>query len=137
MPDYERSMTVSAHPDRVFDYVADIAHLPEYLEQMKAVQRTGAERVEVTAVVDLPGEGDTVVHDQAWFRADPHTRRVEWGSLREDDYHGSLDVRDPGDHVELAIFVHTMGDEAESSRIEERLDRALGHIRDAVAVNAA
>src|SRR4051794_23244524 len=67
MPEHERSMTVTAHPDRVFDYVADIHHLPEYLDQMKAVHRTGAERVDVTAVVDVPGDGDSVVPE--WTRA--------------------------------------------------------------------
>ena len=93
MTTIERSITVASTPDRTFDYLSDVGNLPRYMDSMTSAARTGPEEVHVTA--EVPDQGTE--EGEAWFRTDPTTRRVEWGSEGSSDYHGWLQVdEDPG-----------------------------------------
>jgi len=70
MGDYEHTATVSADPDELFRYLADVHHLPDYFSSMQEAEPTG-EHVEggdeVHVVADVEGkrrEGD------AWISVD-------------------------------------------------------------------
>ena len=67
---------MTSSPDRTFDYVSDVGNLPRYMDSMTSAELTGPEEVHVTAQV--PDQGTE--EGEAWFRTDPATRRVEWGS---------------------------------------------------------
>ncbi|HCK78865.1 MAG TPA: hypothetical protein DHW34_02485 [Actinobacteria bacterium] len=80
---------------RVFDYIADITHLPGYLPLMSGARSLDDDRVEIEAQV----KGGVVLM-AAWFRPDSEAMRIDWGSATEPGYHGWVQVRpaegDPG-----------------------------------------
>ncbi len=85
MATFERTLTIDADANRVFDYVSDIANLPEYIDQMTDAEPGEGESVKTTAVIDT-GDGETrTVHGEAWFRVDDEARKIEWGSEGEND----------------------------------------------------
>ena len=92
MTTIERSITVTSSPERTFDYLSDVGNLPRYMDSMTSAERTGPEEVHVTAVVPDRGPEE----GEAWFRTDPATRRVEWGSEGSSDYHGCAPGSSPG-----------------------------------------
>lgn len=131
MSKYERSITVNANVDAVFAYFSDVGNLPEYLREMKSAEPGEGDEVEVTAEVDIPGQGPTVVHNEAWFKVDDASHRIEWGSEGDNDYRGSLDATAAGDRSTLlTIEVNTVN--VEGHDIDESLDEALRRIADAV-----
>ena len=79
MGDYEHTATVSADPDELFRYLADVHNLPDYFSSMQEAEPTG-EHVEdgdkVHVVADVEGkrrEGD------AWISVDDAARTLRWG----------------------------------------------------------
>lgn len=99
MAEYEQNQQVDAPAEEVFAWLADIAHLPEYLPPV------------VQASTEGPSEGDnpgqklrtTLQHptqDQGTFVAegyvsvDEAARRMEWGAESGRDYSGWLTVTD-------------------------------------------
>ena len=48
MPEYEQTGTIMAEPDVLFDYLAEVEHLPEYLPVITEAEPAGPE----LAVVD-------------------------------------------------------------------------------------
>ena len=89
MPDYEQTASVDAEPDDLFDYVADVNNMPEYLPILNEADATG-EQVVVEA--DIHG---ATLRAQGWLHVDALERRMEWGA-QDGPYHGWLQV-DPGD----------------------------------------
>lgn len=87
MPDFERTATIDAPPDLLFDYLADITHLPEYIPAMASVHPTGGEAVEVET--QIAGQHH---HDHGWFHVDESEHRIEWGSKDNTDYRGWISV---------------------------------------------
>lgn len=118
--DVERSVEVDAPADRLFDYLSDVSHLPEYFDSMTDAHRTDGDAVAVTA--EVPGGGHQ--EGEAWFRVDDERRRIEWGSEGESDYHGWLEVDDRGDTSQVRVGIHAVHDD-----VEDGLDRTLGNIK--------
>jgi uncharacterized protein YndB with AHSA1/START domain len=102
MPDFERSAEIGASPDALFDYLADVAHLPEYFPKMTEAHPVGPEEVEVTANV-----GPQTRHAEAWFDVDREAHRLAWGSEEDTTYHGWLDVDGRGDRSTVTLHLHT------------------------------
>ncbi len=125
MADYERSQTVEAPAEALFQFVADVGNLPRYFEWMTSAEPAGGEAVRVTAEVDgREREGE------AWFRVDRGTRRVEWGSEGPNDYHGWLDVTDEGGgRSTVAVHVSTERVEDRPDEIDDGIDRTLGNVK--------
>ena len=48
MSDYERSTTVEAEADALFDYLSDVGNLPRYFSRMTEAEPAGGEAVHVT-----------------------------------------------------------------------------------------
>src|SRR5262245_11788037 len=88
MPEYEQSGTIMAEPDALFEYLSDVAHLPDYLPVITEAHQPAPDRAEVTA--DIHG---TEQHAQGWLRVDGVDRRMEWGT-QGSGYHGWLLVED-------------------------------------------
>ena len=125
MADYERSQTVKAPAEALFEFVADIGNLPRYFERMTAAEPAGEEAVRVTAEVNgREREGE------AWFRVNGEARRVEWGSEGPNDYRGWLDVTDEGDgRSTVAVHVSTERVEDRPDEINQAIDRTLGNVK--------
>lgn len=59
MSDYERTETVDATADALFDYLSDVGNLPDYFERMTSAERGDGEEVHTTAEIDVDGQGET------------------------------------------------------------------------------
>ncbi len=87
MAEYERTLHVSADPDRVFAFVADVSNLPKYLPVMDSARAEddGSVVVEERAA----GRDETA---RGHIKADAQTRRMEWGADAARHYQGWLQV---------------------------------------------
>jgi hypothetical protein len=142
MAHHEASMTVDVAPNILFDYLADIQHLPEYLPRLTGVRRTaptpadaqGMEarrprqpvhhEVEVTA--DEPS-GQTV-RSEAWIDVVEENRTLRWGAPGETAYHGELEVEFVADGTSrLTVRLDT--DHPHDPAIDDELTSTLDAIK--------
>jgi ribosome-associated toxin RatA of RatAB toxin-antitoxin module len=73
MSEYERSSTIQASPQTVFDFVANVENLPRIMPTTESAQLLGADHVRI--------EGEVKGHSYSadgYFHADPSVRRLEW-----------------------------------------------------------
>src|SRR5699024_3042275 len=110
MTDYENTTDVTASPDALFDYLADIGNLPEYFARMRSATLVGQGDA-VHTVAELP-DGQ-VVEGEAWFRVDRENRRIAWGSEGPSDYHGELAVSGTDGGARVWVKVSTARVESE------------------------
>jgi hypothetical protein len=123
MGTYEQSTPVYVAPRRLFEYLANIDHLPEYMPRIKeAHQVDQGEKVEVTAEVDTGDGRERTVEGEAWLRVREEGRRLEWGAPGPHDYHGELEVEETASHESKLVVrlhtEHTEGDAVDAGLIE-------------------
>lgn len=132
MGDYEESTTVQLQPARLFDYLADVENLPDYLPRLTSARPTHDDKVEVSAHID-PDDGPARdVEGEAWINVVEQGRKLQWGAAGPRDYHGELDV-DPGPDANsstLTVRLHT--ERVEGDQIRRGLDDTLQGIKAAV-----
>jgi len=101
MHEYHQSKKVQASADQVFDFVAEIKNLPQYLPTVHKASPQQGERIQV--------EGEAGGHhykSDGYFRVDRQNRRLEWGSDGENNYSGSLEVTEADDRAsEVAVNI--------------------------------
>ncbi len=135
MGDYERSTTVSVAPARLFDYLADLTHLPSYLPRLTSVTPQGGDKYQVSAHIDPPDGPARDVEGEAWMKVKEAGRTLSWGSTGPNHYRGELDV-DPGDDdgsSKLTVRIHT--ERVEGDSIDSGLEETLAGLRRAVEGN--
>lgn len=99
MRDFEGSALIETSADRLFNYLADVRHLPDYFPRVMSTKPGDGE--DLTIVFDL--DGDT--HEaEAWFRHDPAYRRLQWG-VPESGYQGWLVVAPDTGGARLVVSV--------------------------------
>lgn len=92
MPDFTASIDIFAPADRVFDYISDVTHLPEYSPIV-----TRAESQPFSNRVQVRGEANGRPFDVGGiWRLDRAAMRVEWTADSNPDYGGSLGVTREG-----------------------------------------
>lgn len=101
MSEYQNSIVIQAHPDKVFDFVADINNLPKYLPTVHNASPLSQGRIRVQGEA-----GGHKYDEEGYFRADPETRKLEWGSDGENDYSGWLKVDQGEEPSASRITVH-------------------------------
>lgn len=123
MGDYEHSTDVQRPPDEVFDYVADVSHLPEYFSGLEKAWSNGGEEVGVVANV----EGERY-EGTAWLHADADARSMRWGAERASGYTGELFVTGIGDTASrVTVTLHT--ERAEGPGISAGLAQTLADLK--------
>lgn len=134
MPDYRRDRNYAAHPDRLYNYLADVGNLTSYFSRMTEAHKTGPREVHTVAQLDLPGESPQTVESDAWFSTDKQARKIEWGSEGANNYRGKLQVNE---HEEggssVVLEIHT---EAKHPGVEEGIDSTLDNIARATGDSA-
>jgi len=121
MPDYEQTGTIMSEPDVLFDYLADIQHLPDFLPVVTEAESEGPEHAVVTT--DINGEEQQA---EGWLRVDGLERRMEWGAPM-DGYHGWLQVDPVEDGQGSLVTIHvTQGHESDA---DDDLLEALDNIK--------
>ncbi len=91
MAEYSDRIDVAAPADAVFAFISDIGNLPKYLPTVHGAHTHGTDRVEVDGTANGHQYAST-----GWFKSDPATRLMSWGSDGENDYAGKMTVQ--GDH---------------------------------------
>ena len=134
--DHTAETIVGADPDAVYNYLADVSHLPDYFPMMTSAEKVpGEDAVRTTAVLspEVDGEsgdgGDRTVHGEAWFRTDADARLIEWGSEGPSDYHGEIRVGADGEGSRISLLIHSAQDH---DGIDEGLEQSLAAIVDKV-----
>ncbi|GAA2474122.1 SRPBCC family protein [Streptomyces thermolineatus] len=125
MTEYERSRTLPALPELVFDQVADPGLADRWLPHELHL------RPESPPAVTVHEDDDRGGHDvAALFRAEPDQMRVEWGTRADGHYAGWLQVAGIGSGasevtVHLSFFdeEHAPDRETVSRALDESLDR--------------
>ena len=123
MPDYEATTAVDVPATTVFDYLSDVAHLPDYFERMTSAHRTEDEVVHTSA--DLNG---TTVEGDAWFEVIRDATTLSWGSEGPNNYHGHLIVTDNGRNAS-SVTVTLTTTRAGGSEIQNGLDETVANIK--------
>lgn len=98
MSEYHHSQRVQASADQVFAFVSDSHNLPKYLPTVRQATPQAGERIRVQ------GEAGGHQYDSdGFFKVNPETRRMEWGSDGENNYQGWLEVQPDGEDNSLVI----------------------------------
>jgi len=128
MAEYERSRTMSAQPEHVFDQASHVDRMETWLPEDLHVD--AGELPAVTVHEDRTDE-DT----SALFRARPDQMRLEWGTRDQGSYAGWLQVAGIGSGasevtVHLSFFdgSHDPGEKA----VGDALDTSLRRLEDQV-----
>jgi uncharacterized membrane protein len=129
MPTYARDTVIDVDADRLFDYLSDVAHLPQYFARMRSAHLVGDDEVHTTAVIEVPDQGTREVEGTAWFRRDPDAKRIEWGSEGQNNYHGRLTVSTSHDSARVVLEIHT---ESSHDGIDAAIDESLAALESAV-----
>jgi uncharacterized membrane protein len=132
MGDYDDSITVEVSPSRLFGYLADVRHLPDYMPRLTSAKPEGGDRVAVTAHINPENAPEQDVEGEAWVHVIEDGKTLEWGAPGPHDYHGRLHVTsaDSGDRSTLRVELHT--ERAEGSQIDHGLTETLQGIKNAV-----
>ena len=110
---YQDSTTISASPQDVFAYVAEVGNLPDYLPPIEqASTRPLAEGTETdpdvqgASGVHLVGEvKGTRFENDGWFLADEGARTLRWGAQTDRTYSGRLQVSADGDGSRVDVHL--------------------------------
>ncbi|MGV9253651.1 SRPBCC family protein [Streptomyces sp. NPDC003697] len=129
MAEYERSRTMSAQPERIFDQAADVGRLDSWLPHDIHVRAEDPPAVTVH-------EGRTGQDTPALLRAEPDQMRIEWGTREHGGYAGWLQVAGIGSGasevtVHLSFFDnrHDPGEQAAADALEAGLRRLEQQVR--------
>lgn len=121
MPHYEQTATITAEPDTLFEYLSDIANLPDYLPVIADAHDAGPEIAEVTT--DIHGRQE---HARGYLRVDSLERHMEWG-IPGGPYHGWLHVQPDESDMRSIVTIHVA--QAHPSDADDDLIDALDAIR--------
>lgn len=129
MAEYERSRTMPAQPEHVFDQAANVTQLDTWLPDALHV---APEEPPAVTVHEAGADQDTA----ALLRAEPDQMRLEWGTREQGEYAGWLQVAGIGSGasevtVHLSFFDegHDPGERAVSEALEGSLRRLEEQVR--------
>jgi uncharacterized protein YndB with AHSA1/START domain len=129
--EYERSRTMAAPSEIVFQVASEVETMDRWLPTMTEVEETSPE------VLHVEGEvGGQHYEAEGLYAARPEQLRMEWGSRDTDDYSGWLQVADSGAGAsEATIHLSFRGEQRPAADdIEQGLDAALDRLADQVRV---
>lgn len=129
MTEYERSRTMPAQPEQVFDQAADVGRLDAWLPRALHVH---AEDLPAVTVHEDRTDQDTA----ALLSARPEQMRLEWGTREQGAYAGWLQVAGLGSGasevtVHLSFFddSHDPGQRAVAEALDDSLRRLEEQVR--------
>ncbi|CAL9319080.1 SRPBCC family protein [Streptomyces sp. R02] len=129
MTEYERSHTMPAPPEQVFDQAANVGRMGDWLPADLHVR---AERLPAVTVHEDRTDEDT----SALLRAERDQMRIEWGTREQGGYAGWLQVAgiDGGTSevtVHLSFFEggHDPGEEQVTGALDDSLRRLERQVR--------
>lgn len=128
MTTYTATINLPVSLDDSFAFLADPRNLPHYFPRITSAELVSPELVRTTAVIDTDGADDNngePVTSDAWFRSDPSSHEISWGSPDNDHYQGKLAAEEGDDSTRLNLTITTP---ASYPGIQDSLDQALSSI---------
>jgi uncharacterized membrane protein len=131
MADYERTTTIDAPADDLFEYLSKVENLPQYMDRMTSAHNLPGDEVEVEAKIE-PGDvgsdsgGERTVGGEAWFTIDADQMKLAWGAEGPHDYKGELEVTPDGAASQVTVRLHTTHD---AEGIEDGIEQTLANIQ--------
>ncbi|NEY34086.1 SRPBCC family protein [Streptomyces sp. PRKS01-65] len=128
MTEYERSRTMPAQPEQVFDQAANVDQMETWLPDALHV------RVEDPPAVTVH-EDRTDQDTSALLRARPEQMRIEWGTREQGSYTGWLQVAGVGSGAsEVTVHLSFFDDSHDPGRQEvlDALDGSLSRLEEQV-----
>ncbi|GGW15993.1 hypothetical protein GCM10018980_50530 [Streptomyces capoamus] len=129
MAEYERSRTMPAQPEHIFDQAANVHQLDDWLPE--ALHVDAGDPPAVTVHEDRSGQDMP-----ALLRAEPEQMRLEWGTREQGSYTGWLQVAGIGSGtsevtVHLSFFedAHDPGEQAVCDALDGSLRRLEEQVR--------
>ncbi|WP_436763098.1 SRPBCC family protein [Streptosporangium sp. V21-05] len=122
MSEYERSRTIAAPPEVVFDRAGDLDNLDEWLPHDLHVQPGDLPAVTVHEDADGKGAGQDF---RALLRTERDQLRMEWGTRDDGSYAGWLQVAGIGD-AKSEVTIHLSFFDETHAPPGDAVDRALG-----------
>ena len=129
MAEYERSRTMPAQPEHVFDQAANVDQLDAWLPEALHVQPEDPPAVTVH-------EDDTDQDTSALLHAERDQMRLEWGTREQGSYAGWLQIAGIGSGasevtVHLSFFddSHDPGEQAVRDALDSSLRRLEEQVR--------
>ncbi len=99
MPTYKSSISIEASQEEVFEYLADVRHLPDYFPLVSAAEPLAEGKFRITTQDGHTSEG--------WMRLHEGRRdRIEWGAGGRQDYSGRLQVDREGLVASVTAQIH-------------------------------
>ncbi|CAL9645650.1 SRPBCC family protein [Streptomyces levis] len=128
MTEYERSRTMPAPPEHVFDHAAAVERLDSWLPDALHVE--AGELPAVTVHEDRTDEDTPAV-----LRARPEQMRLEWGTREQGGYAGWLQVAGVGggvSEVTLHLSFFDAGHDPGEGPVGDALDTSLRRLEEQV-----
>lgn len=120
MAEYEQTQQVDAPAEAVFDWLADVAHLPDYLPPVVAASLEGPSEggnpgQKIRTTLQAPGAEHQEFVAEGYISVDERARRMEWGAETGRDYSGFLTVAevDGGSKVTVHLSLGERSAEAD------------------------
>jgi hypothetical protein len=132
MTEYERSRTMPAQPEHVFDQAADVGRLDTWLPDALHVE---AGELPAVTVHEDRTDADTA----AVLRARPEQMRLEWGTREQGGYAGWLQVAGVGgdtSEVTLHLSFFDAGHDPGEGAVADALDTSLRRLEEQVRQRA-
>ncbi|MGI3780231.1 MAG: SRPBCC family protein [Janthinobacterium lividum] len=110
MAEYEQTQQVHAPAEEVFAWLADIAHLPDYLPPVQAATLEGPSEGDnpgqkLRTTLQRPGDEQHSFDAEGYVSVDESARRMEWGAESGRDYSGYLTVADSNGGSEVTVHL--------------------------------
>ncbi|MDN0199810.1 SRPBCC family protein [Streptomyces sp. S.PNR 29] len=128
MTEYERSRTMPAQPEHVFDQAANVSRLDTWMPEDLHVH---AEDPPAVTVHEDHTDEDT----PALLRARPEQLRLEWGTREQGSYTGWLQVAGLGSGAsEVTVHLSFIDDSHDPGRqtVDDALDTSLRRLEEQV-----
>ena len=129
MADYEQTQQVDAPAAEVFDWLADVSHLPDYLPPVVAASLGGPSEGDnpgqkLRTTLQTPGDEQRTFDAEGYLSIDGNARRMEWGAESGRDYSGHLTVVETvnGSEVTVHLSLGERSAEADLSSVEDGKD---------------
>ena len=132
--DFEQTLAMSATPDEIYDFVADIDNFPKYMPTTKHAESQGPGRVRVR------GEAHGHKYDgDGYLRRSEDNARMEWGA-DQGYYKGWLEAAPDGEGAKVTVHLTFRGappgadprDTPPPAEVDDALMKSLESIRNYV-----
>lgn len=110
MAEYEQTQQVDAPAEVVFGWLADVAHLPDYLPPVTAASIEGPSEggnpgQKLRTTLQVPDDEQRTFDAEGYVSVDQDARRMEWGAESGRDYSGYLTVAEAGEGSEVTVHL--------------------------------